>query len=82
MASKTTYKNVNATPTWKLQEIVNSNHCTGIDGTDYFPVKHELEQELWRRQELELAKLMAQYEKDQKEYNKYVATSHKRKVAV
>lgn len=42
-------KNLKYIPTKKLQEILNSNHCTGIDGKDYGPVKEELEQILWER---------------------------------
>ena len=43
-------KNLKYIPTWKLKEILDSSHCTGIDGKDYEPVKHELEQILWERQ--------------------------------
>lgn len=43
-------KNLKYIPTKKLEEILNSNHCTGVNGADYEPVKHELEQILWERQ--------------------------------
>lgn len=37
-------------PTIKIKEILDSPNCTSNCGTDYGPVKYELEQELWRRQ--------------------------------
>ena len=37
-------------PTKKLIEILDSHHCTGINGHDYGPYKDELEQILWERQ--------------------------------
>lgn len=43
-------KNLKHIPTKKLKEILNSNHCTGINGADYEPVKHELEGILWERE--------------------------------
>jgi hypothetical protein len=36
-------------PTWKLIEILDSPHCTGVNGKDYEPVKDELQQVLWER---------------------------------
>lgn len=45
------YKNLQYIPTWKLQEILDSPNCTGKDNRDYGPVKHELEQILWERQQ-------------------------------
>jgi hypothetical protein len=44
---KTNLKHI---PTKKLLEILSSNHCTGINGADYEPVKEELQQILWKRQ--------------------------------
>lgn len=43
-------KNLKYIPTKKLKEILDSHHCTGINGADYEPVKHELEQILWERE--------------------------------
>lgn len=49
--SITNYSNLKFIPTWKIQAILESPNCTGIDGADYGPVKHELESILWARQE-------------------------------
>jgi len=65
--SKQTYRNLASIPTWKLQEIVDSHHCTGIDGADYHPVREELESELWRRNELDSQRDLKQFELNQKE---------------
>lgn len=43
-------RNLHCIPTWKIKEILNSPHCTGIDGKDYEPVKEELQDILWERQ--------------------------------
>lgn len=43
-------KNLKYIPTKKLREILDSHHCVGTTGKDYFPVKEELEQILWERQ--------------------------------
>jgi hypothetical protein len=52
--TKPKYTNLKYIPTHKIQEILNSNHCTGTDGADYGPVKHELEEILWLRQARQL----------------------------
>jgi len=65
--SKTTYKNVNAMPTWKLEGILSSPNCTGIDGADYFPVREELFSELFKRYAKEARDNEAQFHKQQKE---------------
>lgn len=36
--------------TSKIKAILESHNCTGSTGADYGPIKHELEDELWRRQ--------------------------------
>jgi hypothetical protein len=47
--NRPSYKNLDCIPTWKLQAIVESPNCTGIDGRDYGPVRHELEEILLAR---------------------------------
>jgi hypothetical protein len=42
-----TFRNLKSIPIWKIREILDHPHCQGIDGADYEPVKHELEQILW-----------------------------------
>lgn len=58
----TNFKNLQNIPTWKLEEILNHPHTQGIDGRDYGPVRHELEDILFKRkqrlQEWELRKQM------------------------
>lgn len=76
---KTAYKNHCAVPTWKMSEILNHPYAQGIDGADYGPVKEELQSELWKRRNLEAEHLEAQHRKEQKEYLKHLATSHKRR---
>lgn len=53
-------KNLRFIPTWKIEAILNSPNCTGIDGRDYGPVEHELKDILFERknrlQEWELRK--------------------------
>lgn len=54
--------NLKFIPTKKLKEILDSNHCTGIDGKDYEPVKEELQAVLWKREsETNIDKLVADY---------------------
>lgn len=48
MAKK--FSNLHCIPTWKIKEILSSPNCTGIDGKDYGPVKHELQDILWFRE--------------------------------
>lgn len=52
-------KKLSTIPTWKIQEILNSHHTTGIDGADYEDHKEELEHILWARQDAEAQKLLA-----------------------
>jgi hypothetical protein len=69
--SKTTYKNVNAMPTWKLEEILSSPNLTGIDGADYAPVEDELYHELWKRYAKEARENEQKFHKEQKELFKH-----------
>lgn len=59
---------VRAIPTWKLEEILNSHHCTGINGADYGPIKEELQNELWRRTESVGHDSIKQHERAQLDY--------------
>lgn len=76
--SKTTYKNVDAIPTWKIEEILASPNCTGIDGADYEPVKAELQTELWKRYVKEAKDAEHQLNQDQKALFKFEASKHKK----
>jgi len=42
---------VKSWPTWKIKEVLEHPYYQGIDGKDYEPIKDELQEELWRRQE-------------------------------
>lgn len=75
--SKTTYKSLDAIPTWKIKEILNSPYCTGIDGADYEPVKEYLEAILYERLEAESLRQVKEQEKQQKELFKAQASAHK-----
>ena len=77
--SKQSYKNLTSIPTWKLKEILDSHHTVGIDGADYAPVKEELEQELWRRNDSDSLKELKDFDLKQKELFKYSSKSHKNK---
>lgn len=68
-------------PTTTLKALLDDPYTRGTDGIDYHPVRHELEQELWKRHNAEHEKLLKEMEKDQRDYFKYLATSHKRKKA-
>lgn len=57
-----TYKNLKYIPTKKILAILDSPHCTGIDGKDYEPVKHELQDILWERQNRQAETLLKQSE--------------------
>ena len=72
MSDRNSYKNLKHIPTKKLQEILESNHCTGIYGADYEPVKEELEQILWERQNRLMEAEMKKMEKDWKAYEEYL----------
>jgi len=79
---KSTYQktpNVSKFTTTLLRAILNDPYTRGIDGHDYEPMRHELEEELRKREHKEHEELMKRHEKEQKEYFKYLATSHKRK---
>lgn len=58
-------------PTWKIKEILDSPNCTGIDGRDYGPVRHELESILHERnnrvQEWTLRKALHGFERARRE---------------
>lgn len=56
------YKNLQYIPTKKLKEILDTPHCTGVNGADYEPVRHELEQILWERLNRLVDDLVHQYE--------------------
>jgi hypothetical protein len=62
-----------------LKAILNDPYTRGVDGEDYGPIREELEQELWRRQDAELVKMLADYERNEKARMKEIATAHKRK---
>lgn len=57
-------------PTAKLKQILNSHHCTGIDGADYDPVKDELNQILWERLNRENECILKAYLNDLNDYEK------------
>lgn len=63
--------NLQFIPTWKIKEILDSPNCTGIDGRDYGPVRHELEQILFERnnrvQEWQLRKALHGFERARRE---------------
>lgn len=61
-----------------LTAILNDPYTRGLDGADYHTVRHELEQELWKRQNAEHERQLKEWGKEQKAYFKHVATSHKR----
>lgn len=75
---KTTHKNIDAIPTWKIAEIVDSHHCVGVDGADYGAVEEELSSELWKRQNAQSERDLKHFEQQQKELFKFMAKSHKR----
>lgn len=77
--SKSTYRNVDAMPTWKLKEILNDPYTRGIDGADYEPVREYLEQALWARYAKEDQLFHDQCRREEKQYQKHIATAHKRK---
>ena len=64
---KPTLRDYRKIPTQKLKEILDSNHCTGIDGADYFPIKELLESEYYKRLELQSQSDLYDFEKQQKE---------------
>lgn len=70
-------------PTHKLEEILNSHHCTGIDGADFEPIKEELQAILWERYNSEVEAFTKQHEQDQKAKFKHdhKTTSNKRNTA-
>ena len=72
MSYRNSYKNLKYIPTKKLQEILDSNHCTGIDGADYEPVREELEQILWERQNRQADAEMKKMEKEWEAYENYL----------
>jgi hypothetical protein len=43
------FSNLQYIPTWKIECILAEPYNRGLDGKDYGPVKHELEEILWRR---------------------------------
>jgi hypothetical protein len=55
-------------PTAKIVEILNSPNCTGVDGRDYGPVRHDLESILWERQSRPQDKVIEQYWQDYQDY--------------
>lgn len=57
------FRNLSDIPTWKLSEIVNSHHGTGVDGADYGPVIEEIQGIYWQR-------LNTQAEQSEKEWAK------------
>lgn len=66
-ASKKLYgrgQNWSKVTTTKLKEILSHPHCIGSDGKDYEPYKHELEQELWKRQNIETEKSIAAWDRE------------------
>ena len=49
-------------PTKKLIEILDSPHCTGVNGHDYDVVKDELQHILWQRQsDVDIDKMIDEY---------------------
>lgn len=80
--SKFNPKNIDAMPPHLIAIILNSPNCTGDARNkvnDYGPVKEELEQALWKHQAQQDEKALKEFEREQKEYFKYLATSHKRR---
>lgn len=61
-------RNIKYIPTAKLKQILDSHHCTGIDGADYEPVKDELNQILWERLNRENEKIFEDYMNDLNDY--------------
>lgn len=76
---KSTFKNLDAVPTKIIREVLDSHHCTSIDGRDYGPVREELEEYYWARIAKEDEKALKQFEADQKALFKHQASAHKRK---
>lgn len=68
-------------PNARLHSILNDPFTRGSDGLDYAPYREELEIELWRRQARDADELLKQYERDQRDYQKHIATTHKRKAS-
>lgn len=60
--SKSTFKNLDAIPTWKLKEILDDSYCISSEGTDYHPVKEYL-------QSIYYARLQSESERDQKHFD-------------
>lgn len=50
MTTKPRYQNLKFIPTVKIEEILSTAYSTTDRGTDYGPVKEELERILWERQ--------------------------------
>lgn len=65
-------KNLQFIPTWKIKAILEHPNTQGIDGRDYGPVRHELEDILFERQnrvqEWKLRKAMHGFERARKEF--------------
>jgi hypothetical protein len=78
--SKSTFRNLDAMPTWKIKEILNHPLCTGIDGEDYEPVKEYLERILYARLEAESLKERHEFEQQQKALFKAQQTTKRRNV--
>ncbi|MBA3754837.1 MAG: hypothetical protein H0X02_00780 [Nitrosomonas sp.] len=51
MKNAANVRGLKSIPTWKIQEILESPNCTGIDGRDYGPVEDELRSILCSRLE-------------------------------
>jgi len=49
-----------------------NNDYIGIDGLDSEPFKHEIDQELWRREAIEFDKKQRELEKQLNEYQEYL----------
>lgn len=47
-------RNLKFIPTWKIIEILDEPYNRGVNGKDYGPVKEELEQIVWERQNRDL----------------------------
>jgi hypothetical protein len=79
MAKKTTYKNLDAIPTWKIKEILDHHSTQSMTGQDYEPVRHELEEILFHRQQIEFERQMHRRRIEEKKAFKAMARAHKTK---
>lgn len=70
--SNPNFRNLDYIPTWKIKDILAHPYCSGVDGQDYEPVKEELQDILWKREQETANERVKDYQRRLREHEKFM----------